>query len=93
MKVERVFPRVVVVQYNVHSVAFFQDEGVRVGAIDHRIHGSVASCQHGVERGHLRHDIRDVIEKGALRIFVSMEVMDRTPACAGTLTSLHRRRG
>lgn len=45
VKMERMFSRVVVVQNDVHGLAFLQDEGVRVGAVDYRIDGRVAGRQ------------------------------------------------
>lgn len=72
---------VMVVQNNVHSFSFLQDEGICVLAIDNWVYGGVARRQGGVECGHLGHDVGDVIEEGTL-VFCQYA---HCTACAGHL--------
>jgi len=65
VKVEGVFARVVVVENELDGLVLWEDEGVRIGAVDCDVVGGRTGGQGGVEGGNFGKDIGDVIEEGA----------------------------
>ena len=61
------FSWVEVVEDDVDDFVFFEDETVRVGAVDQGIGGEVAGGEDGVEGGDFGGGVGDVVEEGAER--------------------------
>lgn len=64
VQVERMFPWVLIVEYNFDDAIVLEDEGVRVGSIDAGIACEFASTKSCVESGDFRGDIGDTTEEG-----------------------------
>lgn len=88
VEMEWVFAFIIVIDDNLHNIAFLENEGVGVDAVNLCIGGRKTGRHDGVKRRNLWTDIRDVVEEGTVGY-----VRDVPNEGSLRLTSSHRPRG
>ena len=64
VKMERMFPGVIIVQDDLHNLTMLKDESVSVTAVYYGIRSSISGGEDGVKGRNFGRDIGDVVEEG-----------------------------